>query len=76
MLSSSLHREDRDTVGLKLLELWSQYQLGGILTLRLELMGTRSTADDDIVLIRVADQLGDTLFLSAPENWDRNRIEP
>ena len=76
MLSSSLHREDRDTVTLKLLELWSQYQLGGILTLRLELMGTRSRADDDIVLIRVADQQGDTLFLSAPEYWDHNRIEP
>ena len=76
MVSSSMHREDREKVRLKLLELWSQYHLGGIVTLRLELMTGRSGTDDDIVLIRVADREGHTLLFSAPENWDHNRIEP
>jgi signal transduction histidine kinase len=75
MVSSSLHREDRETVRLKLLELWSRYQLGGVISLRLELLGSRSGIDEDIVLIRVADREGRTLLFSAPDSWDHVRIE-
>jgi signal transduction histidine kinase len=75
MLSSSLHMEDRETMRLKLLELWSQYQMGGIPRLRLELAGRGPTADDEIVLIRVAERSGRTLLLAVPENWDLSGIE-
>ena len=75
MVSSSLHREDRETVRLKLLELWSRYQLGGVISLRLELLGGRSGIDEDIVLIRVADREGRTMLFSAPDSWDHARIE-
>ena len=50
--------------------------MGGLLTLRLELLETMGRTDEGIVLIRVADQRNDTLFLSLPEKWDQNRIEP
>ncbi len=76
MLSSSLYREDRETMRLKLLELWSQYQVGGITRLRLELVGRTPTADDEIVLIRVAERSGRTLLLAVPANWDMSSIEP
>ena len=75
MVSSSLYREDREAVRLKLLELWSRYQLGGVISLRLELLGGSSGIDEDIVLIRVADREGRTLLFSAPHSWDHVRIE-
>jgi signal transduction histidine kinase len=76
MVSSSLHREDREIVRLKLLELWSQYELGGQIMMRLELMGRRSVIGEDIVVIRIADREGRTLLFSAPDNWDHTKVEP
>ena len=76
MVSYSLHREDREIVRLKLVELWSQYELGGQIMMRLGLMGRRSVIGEDIVVIRIADRTGRTLLFSAPENWDHTKVEP
>ena len=76
MLSTSLHREDRETMGLKLLELWTQYRLGGIPKLQMELIVAGDIVGEDIVLIRVANPENGTLFVWVHGDWRSRNLEP
>jgi signal transduction histidine kinase len=76
VLETSLNREDRSAMRLTLLELWTHYQLGGVLKLRMEVLDRGSIGGEGIELLRVADANNQTLFLSGPEEWQSARVEP
>jgi signal transduction histidine kinase len=76
MLSSSMRREDRETMGLKLLELWTHYRLGGIQKIQTELFVAGDLAGEDIILIRILDTRNDTLFQWLHSDWRSNTKTP
>ena len=76
MLSSSMRREDRETMGLKLLELWTHYRLGGIQKIQTELLMAGDLAGEDIIIIRILDQQKSTLFLWLHSDWRSSALTP
>jgi len=69
MLSTSLRRDDRELTRMKLLELWTHYQLGGILNLRRAVLSGSGTGPGKLFFIRVADPSNRSRFLYIPEQW-------
>ncbi len=69
MLSSSLRRDDREIIRMKLLELWTHYQLGGILNMRRAVLSGSGAAFDKLFFIRIADRTYTTRFLYLLEQW-------
>lgn len=69
VIASSLRREDRNAMRLKLVDLWSSYQSGGIGNLRRQVSVEKMLGERRFSFVRVADQQGETLFLVIPESW-------
>jgi signal transduction histidine kinase len=70
LLASSLNREDQQAVQIRLKELSTVYQTGGIATLEKEVTVERSLHKNDPFLIRLASRENKTLVMSAPRTWE------
>jgi signal transduction histidine kinase len=71
MLSTSLRRDDRELIRMKLLELWTHYQLGGMLNLRRAVLSGSGAAPGKLFFIRIADPTNTSRFLYLPERWEQ-----
>jgi signal transduction histidine kinase len=69
LLSNSLRRERQVEIRLRLLELWAQYQTGGLDLISRELNAERRLGAGDVLLVRVASNDSRTLLLHRPEQW-------
>ena len=74
MLSSSLRRDDRELIRMKLLELWTHYQLGGILNMRRSIISGSGAASERLFFIRITDRTNTSKFLYLSEQ--RQEIAP
>jgi signal transduction histidine kinase len=70
LLSSSLDKEDRQAVQIRLRELFEVYQRGGIATLEKEVTFDRNVQGKDAFLIRLASRENKTLIVSTPRAWE------
>lgn len=69
LLSTSLIREDRETIRLKLLELWAQYQAGGTISVQRQVSVDNITGNGKYFFVRIANRRNATLLLIVPEHW-------
>jgi heavy metal sensor kinase len=70
LLASSLDKEDQQAVQIRLKELFSVYQRGGISTLEKEVTLEKDVQGKDPFLIRLASRENKTLIVSAPRAWE------
>ncbi|MBW2045991.1 MAG: hypothetical protein JRI96_14105, partial [Deltaproteobacteria bacterium] len=69
ILSSSLHKQDREGIYSKLKELSSFYQTGGIKSLERQVSVRKKFERQGSFFVRVADDSNRTLFLVIPYQW-------
>jgi len=69
LLASSLDKEDRQAVQIRIRELLSVYQTGGIATLEKEVTIEKNAQKREAFLIRIASRENKTLIVSAPQAW-------
>ena len=69
ILSSSLHKQDREGIYSKLKELSSFYQTGGIKSLERQVSVRKKFERQGSFFVRVADESNRTLFLVIPYQW-------
>jgi len=69
ILSTSLHRQDREAIHTKLKELSSFYQAGGIKSLERQVSVRKKFERQNPFFVRVADGSNRTLFLVIPYQW-------
>jgi signal transduction histidine kinase len=75
LLSSSLKRQDRDSILLKLEELSALYQSGGIDQLKSEITIDKKFVEKNPLLIRLADINYKTLLLILPYQWLESNLK-
>jgi signal transduction histidine kinase len=74
LLYSSLKRDEYFQIQSRLLELWAQYQTGGLEALRTEILIEKSLEYHRPFMLRVAGPYNSTLFLYVPAQWRDFRI--
>jgi heavy metal sensor kinase len=69
LLSSSLNKQDRETIELRIKELSKAYQAGGIKSLEREVTVERKFQKKVFFFVRLAGKTNRTAFLSIPYQW-------
>ncbi|MBN2322944.1 MAG: HAMP domain-containing histidine kinase [Spirochaetes bacterium] len=67
--SSTLRKDDYQSIRQKLLELWASYEYGGLRSVGNQVSVEKLSGDRRFLLIRVADRFGNTLIVILPEAW-------
>ncbi len=68
-LSSTLKKDDFNSIRFKLLELWASYETGGVQALNRQVSLEKLLGERRVSMVRVADSWNSTLLLIIPETW-------
>ena len=68
-LSSTLKKDDFNSIRYKLLELWASYETGGVQALNRQVSLGKLLGERRVSMVRVADSFNSTILLIIPETW-------
>jgi signal transduction histidine kinase len=68
-LSSTLKKDDFNSIRYKLLELWASYETGGVQAINRQVSLGKLLGERRVSMVRVADSWNNTLLLIIPETW-------
>lgn len=71
LLSTSLKRKDHDDLRMKYLEIWAQYQTGGLSLIQREIVTDELLGSRELFFVRITDPRLAQLFFVYPQRWNR-----